>query len=147
MKLNKIIALASFILITITATAQITNDELKKYIIVMDSIETLKNQLALTTNNLSKNSKMPPGRFNTLMSIANNDARLAEMKATPEEIAYVKKAAATRDEGTLKFQQAYQSLINGYIGSEVFGRVRNGVKTDTSIRRRYDSLKVKPIRP
>ena len=128
--------------------AQITNEELKKYIITMDSIETLKNQLTVSMNNLSKgNSKISSERFTTLMPIITNEAKLTEAKATPEEIAYVKKAVAIRDEETRKFQNAYQSLISNYMGSETFTKVRNGLKSDATLKRKYDSLMVKPIRP
>lgn len=75
-----------------------------------------------------------------------NEAKLIEAKATAEEIAYVKKAATIREEETLKFQQTYESLINEYIGEAIFTKVRNGLKTEPSLKKRYDSLRVKPIR-
>jgi hypothetical protein len=128
--------------------AQITNEELKKYIITMDSIETLKNQLTVSMNNLSKgNSKISAERFNTLMPIITNEAKLTEAKATADEIVYVKKAVAIREEETRKFQNAYQSLISGYMGSESFTKVRNGLKSDATLKKKYDSLTVKPVRP
>jgi hypothetical protein len=128
--------------------AQVTNEELKKYIITMDSIETLKNQLTVSMNNLSKgNNKISAERFNTLTPIITNEAKLMEAKATAEEIAYVKKAVAIRDDELRKFQNASQSLINNYMGSEPFTKVRNGLKSDATLKRKYDSLMVKPVRP
>lgn len=148
MKLTTLITLTALTLIFSTGQAQISTEELKKYIITMDSIETLKNQLTISINNLSKgNSKISAERFNTLMPIINNEVKLTEAKATPEEIAYVKKAVATREVETRKFQNAYQSLISGYMGSETFTKVRNGLKSDATLKRKYDSLMVKPVRP
>ena len=44
---------------------------------------------------------------------------IAHTKATPDEITYMKKAAAIREEETRKFQHSYQSLIGDYTGSEI----------------------------
>jgi oligoendopeptidase F len=123
----------------------VTDEELKKYVIAMDSLETLKVQLTTAINNLSKsNTKISSNRFNELMPIINNEAKLTEAKATPDEIAYVKKAVATRDEETMNFQKTFQSLINDYVGEAVFTKVRNGIRTDASLKKKYDSLMAKP---
>lgn len=148
MKFSILIVLTTLTLITTAGQAQISNEELKKYIVTMDSIETLKNNLSVSMNNLSKgNSKVSSERFNTLMPIITNEAKLAEAKATAEEIAYVKKAVAIRDEELRKFQHTSQSLINNYMGSETFTKVRNSLKSDAALKRKYDSLTVKPVRP
>jgi hypothetical protein len=147
MKLNTFFVLLLLLMVVSTSHAQVANEELKKYILTMDSIETLKNQLTVSMNNLAKgNSKISSNRFNELTPIYNNDAKLTEAKATPDEIAYVKKAVTIRDEETRKFQQSYQSLIHDFVGEAVFSKVRNGLKTDASLKKRYDSLMVKPIR-
>jgi predicted Zn-dependent protease len=148
MKLALLITLIALTLINTTGQAQITNEELKKYIITMDSIETLKNQLTVSMNNLSKgNNKISAERYNTLIPIISSEAKLTESKATAEEIAYVKKTVALRDEELRKFQNASQSLINNYMGTETFTKVRNSLKSDATLKKKYDSLTVKPIRP
>lgn len=148
MKLNSFITLISLILVSTLSNAQVTDTDLKKYVLVMDSIETLKSQMTYKINKLATgNSKISPARFNALMPIVNDQAKLTEVKATPEEIAYVKKAANIRDEETIKFQQTFQSLIINYMGSDSFTKVRNALKSDTVLKKKYDSLMVKPVRP
>ena len=149
MKLNRIFTVILFTgVVTYVQAQEITMDELKKYVVVMDSIETLKTNLTVSMNNLSKgNAQISSNRFNTLMPLINNEAKLTEAKATPEEIAYVMKAVAIRNEETMKFQQTYQSLINDYLGQATFSKVRNGLKSDTKLKKAYDSLITKPIRP
>lgn len=144
----KLIRFSAAILITmifsLSVNAQkITDDDLKKYITVMDSIEVLKNRLTTSMNNLAKgNDKISSNRYNELIQIVNNDVKLSEAKASPAEIDYVKKAVVKRDEETLKFQTAYQSLLHDYIGEAMFAKVRNSLKTDAVLKRKYDSLKV-----
>ncbi|HEY3429821.1 MAG TPA: hypothetical protein VGK39_04025, partial [Cyclobacteriaceae bacterium] len=84
--------------------------------------------------------------YNELLPIITNEAKLAEVKATPSEIAYVKKAVTTRDEETRKFQQAYQLLIHD-LGESTFTKVRNGLKNNPNLKKQYDSLIAKPVRP
>ena len=134
---------------TLSLRAQeISIAELKKYIVTMDSIETLKDQLSVTINNLSKgNDKITPQRFSELSPIITNETKLAEAKATPDEIAYVKKAAATRTEETKKFQKSCQAIIDDYIGEAQFNKIRAGLRKDEKLKKQYDSLTTKPIRP
>ena len=54
MKKYTLRALTLLILISAASFGQVTSAELKKYIITMDSIETLKNQLTVSMNNLYK---------------------------------------------------------------------------------------------
>jgi hypothetical protein len=144
----KLIRFSAAILITmifsLSVNAQkITDDDLKKYITVMDSIEVLKNRLTTSMNNLAKgNDKISSNRYNALIQIINNETKLLEAKATPDEIDYVKKAVVKRDEEMLKFQTTYQSLLHDYIGEAAFASIRSNLKTDANLKRKYDSLKV-----
>ena len=131
------------------ASAQeVTIADLKKYIIAMDSIETLKNQLSATIANLSKgNNKISSQRYAELVPIINDQAKLTEFKATSDEIAFVKKAQSTQREESRKFQKNSQSIISDYVGEAVFNKIRNSLRTDVDLKRQYDSLTAKPIRP
>lgn len=138
----------SLLIISVPVFSQeISNDELKKYIITMDSLEVLKNQLTTTINNLSKNSKISSDRFNKLMPVINDQTKLTELKATPDEIAETKKMISIRNEETMKFQKTYQTLISDFLGQDVFTKVRNGLKSDSGLKKKYDSLTAKSIRP
>ena len=149
MKLKQLFTIFFFLLISSTSSfsQQISDAELKKYIVTMDSLEVFKNQLTATINNLSKNSKISSDRFNKLMSAINDQTKLTELKATPDEITQTKKMMSIRNEETMKFQKTYQALISDYLGQDVFTKVRNGLKTDGGLKRKYDSLMAKPIRP
>ncbi len=140
--LNKFIAsVFLFLILGASTQAQIADDDLKKYAIAMDSIETLKSQLTATLTKIAKgNNKISIDRYTTLIPIANDATKLAEAKATPEEIAYMKQAVATRNEETIKFQKAFQSLVSEYVGDAAFSKIRNALKTDTVLQKKYNSL-------
>lgn len=142
MTLNKFLtSVFVFMLLGASTQAQVTDEELKKYAIAMDSIETLKFQLTGTLNKIAKgNDKISAKRYTTLIPIVNDAAKLAEANATPEEIAYLKQAVTTRNEETIKFQKAFQSLVSEYIGDKAVSKIRNALKTDTLLQKKYDSL-------
>lgn len=146
MKLDKLLLIVLLLIILgpCTYAQKVTDDELKRYVVALDSIETLKDELTVTMNKISKgNDKISAQRYTALIQITNDEAKLAEVKATSDEIAYIKQATLIQKEETLKFQKAYQSLISDYVGDSVFGKVRNALKADTVLKKKYDSLMTK----
>ena len=146
MKLNTFFTIVIFTVVTASygQSQEVSMEELKKYIHTMDSIETLKNDLTVKMNKLSRgNSEVSASRYNEIFPIINNEAKLTEVKATPAEIAYVKKAIATRTEETKKFQEA----MNRYANDPNFTKVRNALKNKPALKKQYDSLIAKPIQP
>jgi hypothetical protein len=122
-------------------TPAVTDEELKKYAVAMDSIEVLKgNVIKIITELVDKNEKIAPTRYNELSRIIADEAKLTEAKATPEEIAVVKEIIARRDEETKKINTTLQSLAKDYVGAATFNKVRNAVKADAALKARYDEL-------
>lgn len=122
---------------------EVNNDELKRYAIALDSIETLKDALTVSLNKIAKgNSKISTKRYAVLIPIALNATKLSEAKATTDEIAYVKRATEIQREETFKFQKAYTTLISDYVGDSTFGKVRNALVKDTTLKKTYDSLMI-----
>lgn len=118
----------------------VTNEELSKYVVMMDSVETLKNNLAKVTTKYSNgNTKITADRFNKLSAIASDDKKLTEAKATPDEIAYVKKAMTERNQETQKFQDTFNSLMNTYVGFDTFNKVRKAIAANPKVKARYDA--------
>jgi len=136
--------LVTFIMVGFTSYGQkVTPDELKRYAIALDSIETLKDALTASLNKIAKgNKKISAQRYAVLMPIAQDAAKLSEAKATADEIAYIKGAAETQRVETVKFQKAYTALISGYVGDSTFGKVRTALTTDTTLKKTYDSLMI-----
>lgn len=133
-----------YLIVGFTSYGQkVTGDELKRYAVAIDSIETLKDVLTASLNKIAKgNAKISTQRYSALMPIAQDATKLSEAKATSDEIAYVKRAAEIQREETVKFQKAYTALISGYVGDSTFGKVRNALVTDTVLKKTYDSLMI-----
>src|SRR5690606_16101646 len=78
-----------------TAQSEVTDEELEKYAVTMDSIEDMKASLLEDISEMvAKNEKMTNARYNDLSKIIDDEAALKEAKATPEEITFIKEVIA-----------------------------------------------------
>lgn len=119
----------------------ISDEELKKYAVAMDSISDMTEQLKATLNEKVKsNEKITGTRYNQLSGIIGDEAKLAEANATPEEIAFIKEVLALKDEETAKIQQTFQTLAKEYVGASAFNKIRSALKTDAELKAKYDAM-------
>lgn len=142
---RKFILILSLTCITLLAGAQkrdsINNEDLERYAIMMDSVQSVQKKISNRTIELARgNSKITPARYTALLPLADDQKKLTEAKATPDEIAYVKKALAIRTEDGLRLSNTFQELMNGYVGFDTFNRVKAAVASDPNVKRRYDLL-------
>jgi ABC-type ATPase with predicted acetyltransferase domain len=121
--------------------AAVTDDELKRYATAMDSVNELTASLKTLITDMVRSSKVMTGaRYNELSKIIADEAKLAEAKATEEEIAFVKQVAAKRDEETAKINQAFQTLAKDFVGAAVYNKVKKALASDAALKEKYDAL-------
>ncbi len=119
----------------------VSEEELTKYATAMDSINEMSVTLRLMITDMVKNGKvMNAARYNEISKIINDETKLTEAKATPEEIAFAKEVAAKRDEESSKINQAFQSLAKDYVGAATFNKVKKALAADTELKGKYDAL-------
>ena len=141
--LNPFLLLFLF-LTTTTLFAQneaITDEELKKYAVVMDSVDNMSSELMETITELVKsNDQITAARYNDLYKIIGNEEELAEQNATPEEIEAVKAVLKKKDEGTAKIQETFKSLATEYVGAATYNKVKKALASDADVKARYDAI-------
>jgi hypothetical protein len=121
--------------------AAVTDDELKKYAVAMDSVSEL--QVALNgeiKEMVTSNASMPVQRYNELFKVINDEAKLIEASATSEEIRFVKDVIAKKEEGMAKIKQTYQSLAKEYVGASAFNKVKNALSADPALKSKYQTM-------
>ncbi len=138
------ILFASFLIIasqSLFAQDQITDEELKKYVVAMDSINDMKASLLEEISEMVKaNEGLTNARYNELSKIMNDEAKLADAKATPEEIAFMKQVAEKKSEGTAEITQTFQILAKEYVGATSFNKIKKALTTDTELKSKYQSM-------
>jgi hypothetical protein len=143
MKFSLILLLAFFVSATQTLFAQeeITDEVLQKYAVTMDSIDDMKETLlANIANKVGSNESMTNERYNELSKIIDDETKLTETAATPEEIAFVREVAQLKADGTAEISKTFQTLAKEYVGASEYNQIKKALKTDASLKSRYETM-------
>lgn len=121
--------------------AGISDDDLKKYAITMDSVKVMQETLQkIIAENVQTNKVIPVARYNQLFKIAGDQAKLTEADATSEELAFVKEIADLRQYNVERINAAYQALAKEYIGLKAFNAIKKSLDTDPNLKSRYERI-------
>jgi hypothetical protein len=145
MKRLNVLVLVGFVFGWSTAWAQdtdgVTDDQLRKYAVAMDSIDNMRTSLMATITDMVKNnSALTAARYNELSKIITDEEKLSATNATAEEIEAVKVIIQTKDEGTAEIQSTFQSLAKDYVGAAVYNKVKKALASDAEVKSRYDTI-------
>lgn len=143
MQLKIVTVLAFLLLFAPMAIAQdaITDDDLKRYAISMDSIENMKaGFIQRITEMVNSNENISAARYNDLSKIISDEVKLAEAEATPEEIEFVNLVAQKKEEETAKINATFQSLAVDYIGAKTYNAIKTALKNDEAVKQRYEVI-------
>ncbi len=122
-------------------TTKITDEELRKYAIVMDSVNSMKKALLTKMSDMVKNQEgMTNARYNDLNKAIKDEAKLKELKATEEEIAFINSVTEVKNKGAADISETFQTLAKDYIGVETYNEVKNALASDTSLKARYEAI-------
>ncbi len=121
--------------------ATVTDEELKKYAIAMDSVNEMQAVLSGQIKEMVTTSQtISAQRYNELFKVINDEGKLLEANASPEEIAFVKEVIAKKDAGTAKIKETYQLLAKDFVGAAAFNKVRKAISSDEGLKTKYQSL-------
>src|SRR5688500_466349 len=91
MKITKVLVPCLLMLLALGSKAQtteITDEDLKKYAVTMDSVDDMQESLReIVAETVRANTVMPVARYNELFKITGDEAKLKSANATEAEIA------------------------------------------------------------
>lgn len=134
---------------TIAARGQntsVTDAELLKYVIASDSIKKLTEHFNQASLKITQDPKIPAARQQQLAQAQGDSLKLAQLKATAYEKAYLKKVKEKRAEETNEFRNHYAALINDYLGSDLYTKVTMQLRSDVKLKHKYDSIAATRVR-
>jgi hypothetical protein len=124
-----------------TPSVTVTDEELERYVIAMDSVNELTEQLKETISELVKNNpNLTAARYNELSKLNGDSVKLKEAQATPAELQALKEITERRNAETMKLQETFKKLASEYVGAATFNKIRNALRTDTELKARYDAM-------
>lgn len=122
-------------------TAGVSDEDLRKYAVLMDSINDMKKTLLREMGDMVKNNEgMTNARYNDLSKANGDEAKLQELKATEEEIAFVNQVNEKKKEGATKISETFQMMAKDFIGVETYNEVKDALAADSEIKARYDEI-------
>ena len=145
MKITKVLIPCLFMLVALGSKAQtstqITDEDLNKYAITMDSVEAMQESLRnIVAETVQKNTVMPVARYNELFKIAKDEEKLKGTNATPEEISFLKQIDDLRQVNIARINTTYQALAKEYVGIKAFNAIRKSLQSDQALKARFDNL-------
>jgi hypothetical protein len=143
MKMAFLVMMVTLVGVSNAQEVEISDDELMRYAVVMDSIEVMKDNVKeVISEMVSSNEDMTGTRYNELSKIIEDTDKLAATEATETEIAFIKSVKEKSDEMTQGINSAFQSLAVNYIGDggRVYKKIKSALKTDESVKERYEVI-------
>lgn len=144
MKITKVLMPCLLVLATVVSKAQtasqITDEDLKKYAVTMDSVQSMQQSLReLVAETVRSNTAMPVTRYNELIKIQEDSAKL-KATASAQEIAFLKQISDLRKINIERINSTYQDLAKNYVGLKTFNQIRKSLQSDQQLKARYDNL-------
>lgn len=145
MKIAKVLVPCLLLLLSIGSKAQtgtqISDEDLTKYVVTMDSIQGMQESLRqLVAEVVQTNTAMSVARYNELFKIAEDEAKMKEANATPEEVTFLKQIDDLRKVNIERINATYQALAKDYVGLKTFNAIRKSLQSDQQLKARYDNL-------
>lgn len=124
-----------------TAQPAITDEDLRKYALTMDSVKVMQETLIkIITENVQKNTVMPVSRYNELYKFTDDSTKLTAANATAEEKAFLKEVADLRQYNNERINKTYQALVKEYVTVKTFNAIKKGMEADPKLKARYDAI-------
>lgn len=122
------------------AKVNVTEAELLKYAIATDSLKKLTEQFNQASIKATNDPKITAARQQQLTQAQGDSLKLAQLKVTPYEKAYLKKVREKRYSESSKFRNNYAALINDYVGTDTYTKITVQLRTDTRLQHKLDSV-------
>ena len=145
MKISKILIPCFFLLAALGSKAQsstaISDEDLKKYAVTMDSVGAMQETLReIVAETVQTNKVITVARYNQLFKMTDDEAKLKEAQATPEEIAFLKQVEDLRTVNIGRINSTYQALAKDYVGLKAFNAIRKSLDSDKDLKARYETF-------
>lgn len=122
--------------------AEVSDEELKKYAVVMDSIEVMKSTMADKYNERIKSEASMDGgkRFKAIDECGGDAEKLKAANVTAEELAVYQDIKNYYDSLVNDFKATYPELIKSeLLGAATYNKVKKALN-DAAVKQRYEAV-------
>lgn len=122
--------------------AEISDVDLEKYAVVMDSIDAMKATIQKEYNALIQGEELMAGgrRFVEIQAAVKDSVKLAEIEVTEEEMMVYDNIQAKYEEMTAEFKESYTALIKDDLGGALYNEITKALRSDAEVKARYEAI-------
>lgn len=144
-KINVLLALFFAVLLGNVAQAQdeISDEDLRRYALMMEVIDAMKSEISVLTNSMIKNQEGMTGqRYLELAKAKGSEAKLDEMGATDFEKKFMTLITEKQDERKEAIKQVNQILATKMLpdGGKAYKAIKDALKSDETLKARYEKI-------
>ena len=125
------------------AQDEITDEDLRKYAILSQTIEYMKKDISIELNKLIKaQDGMTGQRYLELAKTKGDEAKLAAIDAQDYEIKFLEVTDEFKEERTEAIKEANSILATKMVGDKgrVYKSIKAGLKDDADLQARYEAI-------
>ncbi len=121
---------------------EVSDDKLKAYIMVMDSVDVLRADLSENVSNMIvEHELMDGGRaYNTIKSAQGDTVKLSEAGITEEQIAAYDELQKELSDLQTALNDSFSKMVKEHVGIGEYNQIRKGLRSDAELKERYDAL-------
>lgn len=143
-KIFSLAAMAAFFSIgnAFAQEAEVTDEKLEAYVMVMDSVDALRAQLSQDISTMIKEHELMEGGriFNQVKSAKGDTVKLVEDGVTPEQIAAFNEIETTMAERTAALNSTFSEMVKEHIGVADYKKIKDAINNDEEVKERYETL-------
>lgn len=127
------VAFFSFVYVGQTVAQDITNQDLYKYAVVMETQDMFKDELSTqVTDYINKQDPEIKNRYNALAG--------GEAPANDAEKQFMSQVKSMQSERTSEFSDAFKTMIKRVLGAKTYSAVKKGIANDAEVKERYNTI-------
>ena len=112
---------------------EISNEDLYKYAVVMETKEMFQDELSTqVTDYVEKQDPAIKNRYNALAG--------GETPANDAEKQFIDQVKSMQSERTGEFGDAFKTMIKRVLGAETYNAVKKGIANDSNVKQRYNAI-------
>ncbi len=135
--------LIALLLINTVAYAQeeeVSDADLEAYAALILKIDEMKAEAKTSFGEMVKSHELMDAgrRYNAIKKAKGDEAKLAEIKATPEELAAFEELVGKQKEASANIKSFLGTNVKEGIGAKMYNIIKKKIKSDEAFKARYD---------
>ena len=121
---------------------EITEQDITAYAVLMIKVDSMKAAAKDQFSEMVKNHELMDGgrRYNELKKAIGDDAKLAEIKATEEEIAAYNELVAFNDNAAVEIRTVFSNSVKDGMGARMYNAIKKKLKADAKFKQNYKEV-------